>query len=438
MPINTNRRKFIQASATAGIGYWVAGGVASAQTNSPNERIQFACVGIGGKGSSDSKDAARAGQVVAVCDVDGEKLEGAAVDPRFKNAAPYYDFRRMLDEQGDKIDAVTVSTPDHTHAVAAVMAMKMGKHTFCQKPLAHSLHEARVMTETARDSGVATMMGNQGTSFPNLRKASAILQSGVLGNITDVHVWTNRPVWPQGIARPTEVKGIPNNLHWDEWIGPAPYRPYHEAYHPFKWRGFWDFGTGALGDMACHTMNMPFMALNLRDPLAVTAETAGHNQETYPGYSVIKYEFPGNDQRGPVTMMWHDGGKRPDQALFEGEEPVSSGCLVVGENGTLYSRGDYAEKDPQLLGGLEAPAVEFKPSPGHFTEWVIAIKGGEPATSNFAEYSGPLTETVLLGNLAVWVGGNKRVEWDAKKLTSPNMPELASFVKPEYRDGYTL
>ncbi len=435
MPIKPDRRTFMQTSAAAGVGYWVAGGVALAQSTSPNEQIQFACVGIGGKGRSDSADAARSGKVVGICDVDGTTLERSG--PRFKDAAPYYDFRRMLDELGDKIDAVTVSTPDHNHAVAAVMAMKMGKHCFCQKPLSHSIHEARVMTEVARSSGVATMMGNQGTALDSLRKAAAVARSGVLGKISEVHVWTNRPVWPQGIERPTEVKGNPNTLHWDEWIGPAPYRTYNEAYHPFKWRGFWDFGTGALGDMACHTLNMPFMALELRDPIAVSAETSGHNKETYPGWSVISFDFPARGDRGPVKLMWHDGGKRPDPSLLDGEQPVASGALIVGDKGKLYSTGDYAD-DYRLLAGLEEPAVEFEKSPGHFEEWVNAIKGGKPATSNFAEYAGPLTETMLLGNLAVWVGDGKKVEWDSEKLASPNMPELASFVKREYRDGYSL
>jgi predicted dehydrogenase len=440
MPSKPDRRAFLQSSAAlgaagVGIGYWVAGGVAAAQNTSPNEQIQFACIGVGGKGKSDSADAARSGQVVAICDVDETSLERSG--PRLKDAARYFDFRRMLDEMGDKIDAVTVSTPDHNHAVAAVMAMRMGKATFCQKPLTRSLHEARVMTEVARESGVATMMGNQGTALDSLRKAAAVARSGVLGDISAVHVWTNRPIWPQGIERPTEIKGNPNTLHWDEWIGPAPYRPYHEAYHPFKWRGFWDFGTGALGDMACHTLNMPYMALELRDPIAVTAETSGHNKETYPGWSVINFEFPARGDRGPVKLTWYDGGKRPDAALFGGTQPEASGALIVGSNGKLYATGDYAD-DFKLLGGLETPQVEFEKSPGHFEEWVDAIKGGKPAMANFADYAGPLTETILLGNLAVWVGEGKRVEWDAANLRSPNMPELASFVNREFRDGYTL
>jgi len=435
MPIKPSRRKFMQASAAVGMGYWAAGGVSLAQSNSPNEQIQFACIGIGGKGRSDSADAARHGQVVGVCDVDATTLE--RTEGRFKEAKPYYDYRRMLDELGDKIDAVTVSTPDHTHAVAAVMAMKMGKHCFCQKPMSRYIYEARVMADIAREKGLATMMGNQGTALDSLRKQAAIIKSGILGKISAVHVWTNRPVWPQGIERPKDVKGNPNFIHWDEWLGPAPYRPYHEAYHPFKWRGFWDFGTGALGDMACHTVNMPYMGLGLRDPIAVTAESSGHNKETYPGWSKIHFEFPAKDNRGPVDLYWYDGGKRVDQAMLKGAEPVESGALIVGEAGSLYSKGDYAD-DYQMLGLEDPKNVEFEKSPGHFEEWVNAIRGEKPATSNFQNYAGGLTETILLGNLAVWVGDNKRVEWDAVNLKSTNMPELASLVKPEYREGYSL
>ncbi|MCA9042627.1 MAG: gfo/Idh/MocA family oxidoreductase, partial [Planctomycetaceae bacterium] len=201
------------------------------------------------------------------------------------------------------------------------------------------------------------MMGNQGTALDTLRRAVATVESGVLGNISEVHVWTNRPVWPQGIERPTEVKGNPNSLHWDEWIGPAPYRPYNEAYHPFKWRGFWDFGTGALGDMACHTLNMPYWAVDLKDPIAVSAETSGHNRETYPGWSVITFEFPATDKRGPVKLMWYDGGKKPDPALLGDATQENSGALIVGEAGKLYATGDYCD-DFKLLGDLEAPKVE--------------------------------------------------------------------------------
>ena len=430
-----NRRRFIQTSAAAmGSGYWVAGGIQTAKAQeSKNEKIQFACVGVDGKGSSDSADAGRNGEVVAICDVDERKLNKAGA--RFKNAKKFFDYRTMLDEMGDKIDAVTVSTPDHNHAPIGAMAMKMGKHCFIQKPMTHSIHEARVLTEIAKEKGVATMMGNQGTATDGLRRGAAIMKGGSLGTVKEVHIWTNRPVWPQGIDKPSEKPSVPSYLHWEQWIGPAPYRPYHEAYHPFKWRGWWDFGTGALGDMACHTVNMPFMGLNLRDPTSVEAETAGHNKQTYPAWSVIEFKFPKIGDREALTMKWYDGGKRPDAAVFEGKEPKNSGSLVIGDKGKLLSGGDYGEHW-EVMGIDEPKDIEFPKSPGHFDEWVRAIKGGGPAMSNFVDYAGPLTETILLGNLAVWSG--KKVEWDAKNLKATNAPELDSFVKREYRDGYSL
>lgn len=439
MPNKSSRRNFMKTSTAAGVGYWAAGGVALAQSTSPNEQIQFASIGVGGKGSSDSADAGKNGKMVAICDVDATTLKRAGL--RFRDAEQFHDFRRMFDEMGDKIDAVTVSTPDHNHAVAASMSLKANKHTFTQKPLTHSIYEARYLTNLAKEkSDLATMMGNQGTARDSLREASAVIKTGVLGKVSAVHVWTNRPVWPQGIDRPSVFKGVPNNLHWHEWIGPAPSRPYHEAYHPFKWRGFWDFGTGALGDMACHTLNMPFHALDLFDPTSVVAKSSGHNGETYPGWSVIDFEFPGNDSRGPVTLTWYDGGKKPDESLLKGEKMANSGALIVGENGTLYSTGDYADRY-MLLDGLETPKVEYEKSPGHFQEWVRAIKGGKPAMSNFANYAGRLTETILLGNLAVYAsasGQSKKIEWDAKNITPTNAPELETIVNREYREGYTL
>jgi predicted dehydrogenase len=442
MSAKRSRRQFMQASALTGAGFFVAAGVEARASQSPNEKIRFACVGVGGKGGSDSADCGANGDVVAICDVDDNTLNAGS--QKFPNARKFTDFRKMFDDMAGSIDAVTVSTPDHTHAVAAVMAMRLGKHCFCQKPLTHSLYEARVMATIAKEKGVATQMGNQGTAEPSLRRAAAFIKSGALGKITEVHVWTNRPIWAQGGDRPKEAP-VPPHVHWEEWLGPAPYRPYAPGYHPFAWRGWWDFGTGALGDMACHTMNMPFQALNLRDPIAVTAECSGHNKDSFPKWSIIKYEFGEYEGRAPVTMHWYDGGKRPDKELLNGREPASSGALAIGERGKLYAPGDYAEKEIILLGTDEVVLragsgelnVDFKESPGHFAEWVAAIRGGEPAMSNFPNYSGPLTETVLLGNLAVWATG-KRVEWNAKNLTSPNSPEVAHIIKPEMRSGYVL
>ncbi len=443
MSHRTNRRRFLQASAATGVGFWVAGGVQAKESTSPNERIAFASIGIGGRGSSDSANAGNAGEMVAICDVD-EKLLNVVGKKRFPEAKRYTDFRKMLDEMGDRLDAVTVSTPDHVHAPAALMAMRMGKHCFCQKPLARTIYEARLMARVAREQNVATQMGNQFNADSSLRRAVAVIKSGVLGTITDVHVWTNRPTWPQGGDRAKSVP-CPKHLDWNVWLGPAPVRPYANGYHPFAWRSWWDFGSGALGDMACHTVNFPYIALNLRDPVAVQAETSGHNGDYFPKWSIINFDFPELDGRPPVKFTWYDGGKRPDRELLEGESVNKSGCLVIGEKGKLYAPGDYAGPDddggPHLIGGAEMPEVEWVESPGHFEEWVRAIKGGEPAMSNFPDYAGGLAETNLLGNLAVWVaatGKGERVQWDAKNMKSTNVAGLETIIKPIYRPGYTL
>lgn len=440
-----SRRQFMQTTAALGVGYWVAGGIAPRVSRAANEEIRFASIGVNGKGASDSADAGGSGKMVAICDIDDQSL--AKASERFEDAKQFNDFRKMLDEMDKSIDAVTVSTPDHTHAVAAADALRRGKHCFTQKPLTKSIYEARLLSHLAAKNKVATQMGNQGTAENSLREAAAVIKSGVLGKIKDVHVWTNRPVWPQGTDRPTDTPEVPSHIHWDLFIGPAEKRPYNPAYHPFKWRGWWAFGTGALGDMACHTLNMPYMALDLRDPTSVQAVTSGHNKETYPSWSVITFEFPERNGRPGLTFKWYDGGKKVDPALLQGAKLDDSGCLVVGEKGSLYAPGDYAERGLQMLGGVEKPKVEWKKSPGHFKEWVEAIKGGEPAMSNFPNYSGPLTETILLGNLAVWAAAGekgekevtgKKIEWDAATLTAKNAPEVANIVKPEYHNGYVL
>ncbi|MFZ5831511.1 MAG: Gfo/Idh/MocA family protein, partial [Planctomycetota bacterium] len=460
-----------------GVSFWVAGGLRAQESKSPNEQIAMASVGIDGKGASDSKDAARAGNMVAICDVDEQKLEAAG--RAFPGAKPYSDFRKMFEEMGDKIDAVTVSTPDHMHGAVALMAMRMGKHCFCQKPLTRTIYEARLMAKVAAETGVATQMGNQGTANDSLRHAAAALRKGVVGNAKEVHVWTNRPIWPQGIERAAPLE-VPSFLHWDLWLGVAPERPYADGYHPFKWRGWWDFGSGALGDMACHTVNMPYMGLDLKNPTSVQATTSGHNRDSYPAWSKIAFEFPAVDWRPAVKFFWYDGGQRPPAELYDemvstyekagvlggGEEEAPkgdkadkkkqkkkkaqdprsmfrSGCIVVGEKGNLYSPGDYAEKKILLTGGQDLPEVEYERSPGHFEEWVMAIKGGPQARSNMPNYSGGLTETILLGNLAVFAANEPetegpKVEWDAVNLVPTNMPELMAVVKPTYRDGYVL
>ncbi|MEW4455708.1 Gfo/Idh/MocA family oxidoreductase [Bremerella sp. JC817] len=446
MSSRENRRNFMKLTAAAGAGFWATAGVQAQETKSPNEKINFASIGVGGKGSSDSNDAARAGNMVAICDIDRDRLESAGA--RYSDAKQYTDYREMLNEMGDKIDAVTVSTPDHSHAPATAMAMKMGKHCFTQKPLTHSIWEARRLGEIAKENKVVTQMGNQGTAERGVRRAAEIIQGGGIGTVNEVHVWTNRPVWPQGVAKP-EPQPVPETLDWEMFIGPAPYREYADAYHPFKWRGWWDFGTGALGDMACHTFNMAYMALNLRDPSSVEAESSGHNGQTYPKWSVIKFEFPELAGRAPVTMYWYDGGKLPppeltkDLPLNDGKLSTS-GSLLIGDGGKIYSPNDYGAKFSLLpedkFKDYKGPEESIPRSPGHFKEFVDGINGGPEPMSNFPNYAGPLTETILLGNLSVWTTGEsgkgKVIEWDAKNLKATNAPEVADIIKPKYREGW--
>ncbi|MCH5376772.1 MAG: Gfo/Idh/MocA family oxidoreductase [Planctomycetes bacterium] len=441
----TTRRKFMQVTAAAGVGYWVAGGVSPKPSSAAIETINFACIGVNGKGRSDSNDASRNGNIVAICDVDADSLEKASGARGFENAKKYDDYRKLLDEVGKQIDAVTVSTPDHNHAPASIRAMKMGKHCFTQKPLTHTIYEARRMGEVAREMKVQTEMGNQGTANSGLRQAAAYVQSGGLGDVSEVHVWTNRPIWPQGLDRPEGSDPVPDGLNWQAWLGPAPERPYKNGvYHPFKWRGWWDFGTGALGDMACHTLNLPYAACSLKDPISVVAITGGHNKETYPAWSVITFEYAATDKRPAVTLHWYDGGKRPPEGILKGAKNAftNSGAAIIGAKGTIYAPGDYAQ-NVELIGSEKFPDVEFDKSPGHFEEWIRAIKEGKPAMSNFPDYAGPLTETILLGNLAVWAAPEadtegKKIQWDAKKLEATNAPEVMHIVNKEYRKGWEL
>lgn len=438
MAARTSRRRFLKATGAVGIGYFATTSLLVRGKESPNERIRMASVGIGGRGGANTNDAGLAGELVAICDTDTGRLGGTG--QRFPDAKRYTDFRKMFDELGERIDAVVVSTPDHTHAAAGLMAMRMGKHCFCEKPLARTVYEARLMGQVARDKGVATLMGNQHTAAAGLRKAAALLRAGVLGKVSEVHVWSNRPgrYWTQGGPRPAP-QAVPANLEWNLWLGPAPERRYGPGYHPGGWRGWWDFGTGALGDMACHTMNMPFAGLDLRDPVSVRAESPGHNRDSFPTWSVITYEFAATESRGALKMIWYDGGKQCPTELLDGQEPSPSGSLIIGDKGKMYSPGDNGGSY-RLMGGAEELEVEFTPSPGHFAEWVNAIKGGPRPMSNFPDYAAPLSETGLLGNLALWAahepGVGPKIPWDAENLNTTE--ELQFLVKPEYRGGYLL
>lgn len=451
-----SRRRFVQTASAVSIGYWVSGTAARGESNSPNERLRFAGIGVGGKGGSDIDQASKFGDIVALCDIDDKRLD--AKGKQFPKAAKFRDFRNLLESMGPKLDAVVVSTPDHTHAPAAVMAMRMGKHVYCQKPLTHSVHEARVMRQVARDNQVCTQMGNQGTADPGLRQAVEIIRSGAIGPVREAIVWTNRPFhyWKQApdiVARPKEVPPIPAHVHWELFLGPAPYRPYHPAYHPHNWRGFWDFGTGALGDMGCHTANMPFMALQLGLPHRVSAEHSELNPETYPAWSTITYEFPSRGTLPPVKLTWYEGakeGKRhlPPAALFQGEAASDSGSMLIGAKGTLFSPNDYGARFVLLP---KKEFVDFRPpaptlariEPAGDTdtnqkrEWVAAIRAGRPALafSNF-DYASVLTEAMLLGNVAVRAG--VPIDYDGKNGRVTNNALADRLLATEYRDGWTL
>ena len=465
MTKGSNRREFVKSTAALGAGAWVAGGISIKPSISALEEIRFGCIGVGGKGASDSTDAGNHGKVVAMCDIDDNTLNKKKQE--FKDAATYNDFRKMFDEMGDKIDAVTVSTPDHSHAVAALQALRANKAVYCQKPLTHSIEEARMLGDAAKKSGVVTQMGNQGTALSNLRESAALIRNGVVGDVKEVHVWTNRPVWPQSFGLKVKEGTPPKTVHWKEWIGPAKTRPYSAEIHPFKWRGFWDFGTGALGDMACHTLNMSYMALDLKFPTSVEAVSEKHDGNCYPASSKIVFEFPALDGRPALKMIWYDGGEKPSDELMadlpkqqkgKKERHFTSAALIVGDKGKFYSPGDYGG-EPRATGlivdgeftrqrSITNPAdgatpyekfknIEYVKSPGHFTEFAQAIKGEGKTVSEFVEYSGPLTETILLGNLAVWSG--KRIDWDAKTMVAANADEATQkMVRHDYENGYTI
>jgi predicted dehydrogenase len=447
-----DRRAFLKHTALAGTGPFLLGASASAAPrafppSSPNEKVRFACIGIDGKGQSDTDDAGSHGEIVALCDINTRVLD--KMGKKYPNAKKYFDYRRMLEEMGDKIDAVTVSTPDHSHAPASVMAMRMGKHCFCQKPLTWSVEEARLMSTLAAEKNLCTQMGNQGTAETGFREGVELLRSGIVGPIKEILVWTNRPIWPQGISRPKETHGIPNHVRWYEFLGPAHDRPYHSEYQPFNWRGWLDFGTGALGDMACHTINMACMALELFDPESIeVVDTSGIvDHETYPVWSIIRTRFGPRNGRGPLTMTWFDGGgklpkdKRSFKETLHGESVPESGLLLVGEKGSFFSKDDNGTEHILLPKEKFKDVVKPKPtlprSPGHFTEWVEGIKAGDPkkAMSNF-DYAGRLTETVLLGVVALKAGTT--IEWDPVGLKAKNVPSADQFIRRDYRKGFSI
>jgi hypothetical protein len=460
------RRQFLNrtsiALGTAAFSFPFVGRVLGA-----NERINVACIGVGGKGDQDSGDASGCGaNIVAICDVD--QTTRAKKAKQFANKFPdlkqYSDYRKMLDEIGKDIDAVTVSTPDHNHGVAAIRAMKMGKHCFCQKPLVQTVNEARIVRQLAKEKNLATQMGNQGSAASGLRRAVEVVQAGIIGKPLELHVWSNRPHWPQGIPRPEGEDPVPETLDWDVWLGPAPKRPFkgNKTYHTFNWRGWFDFGTGALGDMACHTVNMPFRALKLGYPSVVECELASRTfPETFPKTSRIRFEFPAREDLPPLKFWWYDGNPtdrdglrplRPDaksikEIIGTYDALPESGALIIGDQGKLFSPDDYGTKfflalkgKDEFTAGDQHDACKEIPqtiprSPGHMTEWFRMMKEGTPAYSNF-EIAGYLAEVILLGCVALRVGEGNRMEWDGPNMRSPNLADAERFVKRENRAGW--
>jgi predicted dehydrogenase len=441
-----HRRSFVSDLARAGVAAAVLPGVSFARARGLHSNtLNVACIGVGGMGLQDLRGVSAVPDVniYAVCDVDLKaSAEGFAMFPKAKR---YRDFREMLAKEPG-IDAVTVSTPDHTHAAASIMALKAGKHVYCQKPLARTLGEVRAMMAAARAAKGSTQMGNQGHAGDGVRLVREWVEGGLIGTVREVHYWTDRPIWPQAIERPTEAHNVPPTLDWDLWLGPAPERPYHPAYAPFRWRGWWDFGTGAMGDMACHAMDAAFWILGLRYPSRVEVESSTPFTETAPRSSRVTYYFPASGNRPEIKLVWRDGALwpgRPNEIASESRWPpqTDGGQLWIGDNGKLVA-GVYAE-NPRLLNAEQDAAIKAKPLPvkyervkNVFTEWVDACRAGKQGGSDFAGHAGPLTEMILLGNLAVRSGRALELDPATGAVKSPTIP--ADWISPTYRRGWSL
>ena len=475
MSIKLNsRRKFLKTATTAAAGFTIVprhvlGGVGY---QAPSDRVRVMAVGAGGKGESNlmSIDSE---YIVALCDID--QAHAKKTFQHFPKAARYTDFRRMYDEQLENVDAVVVSTPDHVHAIAALRAMYAGKHVYCEKPLVHNIKEARLMTEAAiANPKLVTQMGNQGASGEGIRKITEWLAADLIGEVHTMHAWTNRPVWPQGNAAPSASEGVakPEGVNWDAWVGPAKMVPYHPLYHPFAWRGWWDFGTGALGDMGCHIIDSAFYALELGYPTSAEASVVpiysqnwspDYTPEACPVASKIKLEFPSRGSKPPVKLTWHDGGLLPERPNELAPDELmgngSSGVILEGTKGKLMH--DTYASNPRLLPLTRNEQETFpdetltRVKTSHNMDWINAIKEGRQPSSPFTK-AGPLTETVLMGNLAVRAydyrkpmptkknpnnyerPGRTKLLWDGPNMQITNLPELNFMVGRAYREGWGL
>ncbi len=441
-----SRRDLIRGSAAVAaitvVPAYVLGGPGRTP---PSEKLNIAGIGVGGQGSWDL-DNVSSENIVALCDVDWDRA--ADTFKRYPAARKYRDFRIMLEKEKG-IDAVVVATPDHNHAVATIMAIKLGKHVYCEKPLTRTVHEARAVARAARQARVATQMGNQGMAFEGNRLINEWIWDGAIGQVYEVYAWSDRPThngqlfWAQGTERPKETPPVPPTLDWDLWLGPAPYRPYHPAYVPFAWRGWWDFGSGGLGDMGIHNLAPVFSALKLGAPSSVYASSTLVYKETLPLACAVHYEFPAREDLPPVKLHWYDGGilpARPDELEETRELSAEDGLIFVGDKGKMYVEG-WGGNSPRLIPEEKMKAYKLPPktlprSVGHHKEWIAACKTGSATRSNF-DFAGPLTEAVLLGTVCVRAGG-KRLIWGSENMRITNLPEANEYLHYEYRPGWAL
>ncbi len=439
-----SRRRFLKASAVAGVA--TLGFPALASTRSPNDKLNLAIIAVGGRGGGNAQEVSSE-NIVAICDVNANELRRAA--QLYPRARTYKDFRKLYDEAGD-IDAVVVSTPEHLHAFATLPALKMRKHVYCEKPLTRDVNEARIITRAALEAGVATQMGTQIHATDNYRRVVELVQSGAIGDVTEAHVWVGRAWGWQSKEeaeanhdivfiqnRPTDTMPVPDYLDWDLWLGPAPFRPYHDVYFPGpKWYRWWDFGNGTMSDLGSHWNDLPFWALKLDAPKTVVASGPPPHPEIAPASMSARYEYGARGPLPPVTLTWYQGVMKPRLWQEKQIPQWDSGCLFVGKKGMLLA--DYGkhvllpEKD---FADFKRPPQTIPASIGHHKEWLLACKTGSPTTCNFG-YAGPLTEANHLGNVAYRAG--KKIEWDPKGMRIPNAPEAERFLKREYRSGWKL
>ncbi len=431
---NLSRRNFLAASASTLAFTIVPSHVFG--SNPPSNRLNLAGVGVGSMGKV-YVDSCTGENIVALCDVDANYAAHAF--KAYPKAKVYNDYRKMLDDE-KSIDGVVIGTPDHTHTVIALRSMNMGKHVYCAKPLTRTIHEARILTETAKKTGVATQMSVQSDANETQRILCEWIWGGVIGKVREVHVWSDRPIWPQALDRPQDTPPVKDGLDWDLWLGPAPYRPYHPVYLPFKWRGWYDFGTGALGDMGCHAFAHIVKVLKLSHPTSVHASSTRLYDETYPAASIVHWDFPARGDMPPVRVTWYDGGLKPERPpeLEDDRKLGNDGLIWIGDEGTIL--GGFTGGGSQLIPekrmkDFTPPAKTLPRSIGHYKEWCEACKGGPSAGCNF-EFGGPLTQTVLLGNIAV--RRQHKLLWDGPNMRFTNDEEANKLLHPSYRDGWTL